>query len=637
MSTTKDDLIHWMTEGTPEELLVRLFELNVSEARQHNPTLGAIMEWCALPERLDAQTIGILREQPEDAATNHQLVRQLQTYPFVEVYDDRSCAYHDMLRDHIKAELEREHPEQVQRMREELGNMYLERGRSAYRQQDYHQALTDFQHAIQSNFSQIVSAYRWRGRAAMRLGQHHEAIADFSEAIRRQPERSENFFRRAAASIDVGQYQAAIADLDEAIRLEPQRFPKNYYARGTAAYRLGDYEQALHDFDQAIATVDHLSAISDEADATYERARLDEMLASRGVVYLQLDQYEDAFQDFHQAHTLNPDEESHLFWRGLTSYYLNNYPAALDDLGQAIAQKPDDSLSYRWRGVIHYQQKQYLAARADFQRATELDATNALSFYWLGITALGLHDYDAALHAFDQSLSLDSQSQTAYAAYRWRGMLRYGLGRDAEAMDDFTQAIALQPEQARGYQERGAYLYLNTLGDLERALADFDAALERDPTSASSAYWRAQVAIEQGRFEDALADLNQSVAHERDDTRIRQLLWRGVVYDLLQQRAAAEADWQTATQRVQALPEGWTRCTRLGSIALVEGRLADTQASYQRALADTGGYLPHELRYQVANARRLARVYPDRDDVHTFVAWYIPLVAQALPTLSSDT
>ena len=89
---------------------------------------------------------------------------------------------------------------------------------------------------------------------------------------------------------------------------------------------------------------------------------------SRGVLYVQLAQYDKAEADFEKAYELDPNQSLSSAAQGLAAAQENNFDRALAKVQAALARKPDDAF-------MLYLQADILAARtenpadADFQRA----------------------------------------------------------------------------------------------------------------------------------------------------------------------------------------------------------------------------------------------------------------------------
>ena len=100
----------------------------------------------------------------------------------------------------------------------------------------------------------------------------------------------------------------------------------------------------------------------------------------------------------------------------------------------------------------------------------------------------------------------------AYLVYTWGGLHRYFGNQNSmrseheAAVRYFSKAYEIDPSFQRVRLERGVLLF-RELGRMEEAQADFDALLEEDPEYAPALFNRAMLAQQNGRYPDALADL----------------------------------------------------------------------------------------------------------------------------------
>jgi lipoprotein NlpI len=80
----------------------------------------------------------------------------------------------------------------------------------------------------------------------------------------------------------------------------------------------------------------------------------------------------------------------------------------------------------------------------------------------------------------------------------------------------FSQAYALDPNLREARLDRGI-LYWREMGQIDDALADFNALLEEDPAYGPALLNRGMVAYEGGRYGEALADMEAYLALPRED------------------------------------------------------------------------------------------------------------------------
>jgi putative GTP pyrophosphokinase len=105
----------------------------------------------------------------------------------------------------------------------------------------------------------------------------------------------------------------------------------------------------------------------------------------------------------------------------------------------------------------------------------------ALVYKHRGMANFARSLYEEAIEDFSQSLALDPKS---YKSAYYRGLVRSVLQQYSEAVDDYTLSIEINPYQHFCLYRRGQAYY--HLGDLPQALADCEAALVLNPDSHSA-------------------------------------------------------------------------------------------------------------------------------------------------------
>jgi len=101
-------------------------------------------------------------------------------------------------------------------------------------------------------------------------------------------------------------------------------------------------------------------------------------------------------------------------------------------------------------------------------------------------------------------------SPTDPSAYTRRGRLRITIGQIDQGIEDFSEAIRLDPEDARSaYSERGDAL--SGIGHLDRALADYAKSIRLKPDYWPAYVSRAGVWARKGEPRKALADYTEAI------------------------------------------------------------------------------------------------------------------------------
>jgi len=134
-----------------------------------------------------------------------------------------------------------------------------------------------------------------------------------------------------------------------------------------------------------------------------------------------------------------------------------------------------------------------------------------------------------------------SNNEDLYSAYYERGMKRRYNRQFDPAIDDFSKAIALTPNNLWAYVARGhAYAYKK---DFARAFADQETAIRKQPNEVTYT-GRAVDLIEAGEYDRAVADLNEAL--RINAKYFYGYFWRGEAYLKKGDFGKAEADYQTA-------------------------------------------------------------------------------------------
>jgi tetratricopeptide (TPR) repeat protein len=179
---------------------------------------------------------------------------------------------------------------------------------------------------------------------------------------------------------------------------------------------------------------------------------------------------------------------------------------------RAAEEVYDDAESYNLRGFMHFVSGQDELALADYEASLALDPTQPDTLAWRGLCRSRLGRLDASLADYTRLISMRPAEARGY----WRrGEVLVRLGKPAEALRDLDRAIAL------GGDERGGALFARgmaqqALGDVEAALASYDASLERDPSNVACRLRRFQIHSEREDWVRCQIDAEAMLAHTPD-------------------------------------------------------------------------------------------------------------------------
>ncbi len=232
--------------------------------------------------------------------------------------------------------------------------------------------------------------------------------------------------------------------------------------------------------------------------------------------------------------------------RGAASSGRRDFAAAIADFDRSIALDPNQAETFYQRGVAYWASGRPELARADFDAALELNPSYVDARLTRGTHALRRDDESGAAADFQRALQ-DSAGDPAIAfrvaqiyqsagffeqsierlnawvaehpkhdrladALASRCLSRAVLGKQLdEARVDCDQALKKGPRNSDMFDSRG-FVRLQ-LGDFDKAIADYKAALKMQPKKASALYGLGLAQVKTGRSE---GERNMQAALEID-------------------------------------------------------------------------------------------------------------------------
>ena len=141
-----------------------------------------------------------------------------------------------------------------------------------------------------------------------------------------------------------------------------------YFEQGYRYMELDEFQNAINEFDKYIS-------INPEYYASRHL---------RGLCKYALGQYEEAIKDFDKAIEIDPEEYSKCwYFRGACKYALGQYEEAIKDFDKALKLvDPEDYDSLHLRGICEFRLGRYeYAACADWKKAAELGSIDAAELF----------------------------------------------------------------------------------------------------------------------------------------------------------------------------------------------------------------------------------------------------------------
>ncbi len=332
-----------------------------------------------------------------------------------------------------------------------------------------------------------AQAYETRAAVHHKLGALDAAFADFSQAIALDPRNARLLNNRGFLQLSRQAFEPALADFDAAIALDPN-YANAFNNRGLTQIAQGRYRQAVLDLDKAIL-----------ADPNYVDA-----YNNRGFALMQLTRWDRALADFNRALQLDPQGANALANRGFVKQSLGDTTGAILDYTSAMMLDPDNPKYYLHRREAYLRQGDLANAKQDADKVAALQTIQSLGAAVKArpkdadaYLARGKHHHQAgdetrALADFDRAVEFDPISTEVRLA---RAALHWDRRDFAAAEADCAVVLAETPHQ-QALSIRGDCRLER--GDLDGALADFEAAKRLDDRVALAYLLKARELAKQG-------------------------------------------------------------------------------------------------------------------------------------------
>ena len=235
----------------------------------------------------------------------------------------------------------------------------------------------------------------------------------------------------------------------------------------------------------------------------------------RGDALMSRREYDAALDAFTKAVELEPKAPGRYIDRARARLAAGRGALAMADLDHALELKPGDETALTLRGEIFLNNDDLVRAEADFAAAAtaapddaSLQLRIAQAYEWRG-------RYEPAISHYDAWIGAHPKDESLWQALNGRCWARAMLGRDLDkALADCDAAVGKAPSNSAVFDSRG--LVRLRLGRFKEAIADYDMALELQPKLAWSLYGRGLAKKRLGRTAEGEADIQAAVALNPD-------------------------------------------------------------------------------------------------------------------------
>jgi tetratricopeptide (TPR) repeat protein len=209
------------------------------------------------------------------------------------------------------------------------------------------------------------------------------ALPYFLESIRRDPHRSDVFYRIGYCMAKLGQYEEAIESYKQAIQINPQ--DANIHNDLCMAYgNFGRYEEAVQSCKKAIQLKPDLAEAHNNLGWSYHK----------------LGRYAEAIESSKQAIRLKPDFAKAHYNLGNHYFALKKYAEAAESYKEAIRIQFDFAEGHMNLGAAYSQMGRFEEAIASYKLAIRFKPTLAEAYLNLGMIFLKVGDRASAIEEY---------------------------------------------------------------------------------------------------------------------------------------------------------------------------------------------------------------------------------------------
>ena len=250
-----------------------------------------------------------------------------------------------------------------------------------------------------------------------------------------------------------------LADLDQSLKLAPDN-AKALRDRGNVYRSQNKPQEAIDDFKAAVEL--------DPDDA--------ESLLAAGLAYAMLEKWDESRESLTKAAELNPDSPTPLVERGRVNYLAGDHDQAIADMSHALQVLPGYPYALLLRGQLYAQSGDWDEALDDAEKLVEVAPGSSDALRLWAAAVAGAKKIDEFLPRLERQHDLNPDDTSVSL----RLALLYGAKKQFEpAIEAYSQAIAREPQNWYAFQGR-ADTYLG-VGKQAEAVADYEQALKLEP------------------------------------------------------------------------------------------------------------------------------------------------------------
>jgi tetratricopeptide (TPR) repeat protein len=367
-----------------------------------------------------------------------------------------------------------------------------------------------------------------RAEEYLTLKKYKLAIADYNALISLNPDYAGTYHDRAIAHKELGEYDDAVRDLTKAIGMkhDAMDWPRSAYEIRAHVYEaMEKYEDAVNDYSKALEVWEKV--FGELHKEGFGSSIAYDILDRRAKDHRKLKQYPKAIDDYNTAISWVGKDFTYMVYANLGDTYIE-------------MEKPAEAIK-EYDKAIEVWLKSYMS---EGDRKNKTDILSSEYFLKKAGAYANLKEYDLAIESYNNAIdAVDDFPAFKGKIYQEMGMLYRSLGINQEAIKVLSLAVKYLPlagenpivsylELESAYSDIGdnkdslrvcsemimfypnadlvylrrGYRYYETK-DYNRAIIDYNKAIELKPTNGFAHYFRALTYIRLDQHKKAIEDL----------------------------------------------------------------------------------------------------------------------------------
>jgi len=265
-----------------------------------------------------------------------------------------------------------------------------------------------------------ASLYYQRGMLLRRLDQDTFAIKDFQQAATLDSSKAEYFSAVGDLMFEHKDVAGSLPWIEKALNLDP--------SDATARLKVAKVFVFIKEYPKAFSQINIVLR---------KNAMNPEAYFLKGIIYKDLKDTSKAISSFQTALQVDPSHKEALIQLG-TIFAAKNDPLAASYFDNAFKLDTSDVFPLYARGMFYQERGDYQPAKEQYRKVILHDRNYDPAYFAMGYILMQEDSLDKAWRQFDLVTKL---APTNAKAYYNRGLCSELLGKPAEALEDYRQAL----------------------------------------------------------------------------------------------------------------------------------------------------------------------------------------------------